>query len=285
MGILGGKLFALPSSGAGSGLDEVGEIGGIGEILDNRGHDKHRVVPPVVELDIVIPVLNEETRIGKTISEICRHLEDAAFTRRLLIVDNGSVDATAEVIDATALRGTRVEVISCGLRGKGAAVRAGVLASSATQVGYCDADLSTPPMAITAGLELIKEGWQAVIGSRRVDGSSYEVQQSLLRRAGSILFNRAAASLVGSMRDTQCGFKLFDGDLARRVFADVQLTGFAFDVELIARLLRSQAPMIELPVRWSDDEGSTFNLVSDGARAFRDLYLVRRALASSCSEA
>jgi dolichyl-phosphate beta-glucosyltransferase len=102
-----------------------------------------------------------------------------------------------------------------------------------------------------------------------------------VRRAGSRVFNFAAASLVGSMRDTQCGFKMFDGELAREVFSTLQLNGFAFDVELIARLMRSGIDLVELPVKWSDDGGSTFNLVSDGARAFRDLYLVRRALADS----
>jgi len=261
-------LFGLPSAAAASGSDGV--------------RARKRDVP---YLDVVIPVLNEEARIGKTIDAICRHLADAPFSRRLLIVDNGSVDATAEVIDATELAGTQIEIISCGQRGKGAAVRAGILHSTARHVCYVDADLSTPPSAISSGLRLAEAGWPAVIGSRRCPGSSYEVQQSLVRRAGSRLFNIAAYGLVGAMRDTQCGFKLFDGDAARRVFADVRLHGFAFDVELIARLLRADVAMVELPIKWSADEGSTFNVVADGARAFRDLYLVRRALAGTTSMA
>jgi dolichyl-phosphate beta-glucosyltransferase len=272
MRLRGEILFALPSLDLTSDLDEFA----------SQLHEVHANPTPVTaDLDIVIPVLNEEMRIGKTIAEICRHLHDATFTRRLLIVDNGSVDATAEVIDATDLAGAQVELISCGQRGKGAAVRAGILHSTARLVGYCDADLSTPPSAINAGLALIADGWQAVIGSRRCEGSSYEVPQSLVRRAGSLVFNRAAASLVGSLRDTQCGFKLLDGDVARRVFRDVQLAGFAFDVELIARLIRANVSLVELPIQWTDDQDSTFSLVTDGAKAFRDLYLVRKVLARS----
>ena len=248
--------------------------------LDVTGRNR-RHAPNTADLDIIIPALNEEARIGRTISEICRHLQTASFSSRLIIVDNGSIDATADVITSVEIGRTQLEVISCAERGKGAAVRAGIRHSTARHVAYCDADSSTPPSAISTAYDLVGEGWHAVIGSRRCVGSSYEVPQSLVRRAGSRAFNRAAAGLVGSMRDTQCGFKLLDGDMARRVFRDIRLSGFAFDVELIARLMRGGVKIVELPVQWSNDQSSTFKVLSDGPRAFRDLYLVRRALAGT----
>jgi dolichyl-phosphate beta-glucosyltransferase len=232
----------------------------------------------VADLDIVIPALNEERRIGKTIAAIADHVSGADFSVRLLVVDNGSVDATVDVINRIGPAGLTIKVISCGRRGKGIAVRTGVLHSSASLVAYCDADLSTPPEAITHGMDLLRGGWEAVIGSRRCEGSSYEVPQGIVRQVGSRAFNRAASTLVGPIRDTQCGFKLFEGDLARRVFSDLKLHGFAFDVELVARLIRAQVRMVEMPVRWSNDSESTLRPVVDGARAFRDLVHAHRAV-------
>jgi glycosyltransferase involved in cell wall biosynthesis len=231
------------------------------------------------DLDIVIPALDEEHRIGETITAICRAVSGAPFSSRVVVVDNGSVDATADTLDAVRC-GVPVELISCAEPGKGAAVRAGVLHSNAPVVAYCDADLSTPPSSLLAGMDLVQEGWQAVIGSRRVAGAEVAVPQSLLRRIGSRAFNRAASGIVGSMPDTQCGFKMLDGVLARQVFRRMRLTGYAFDVELIARLIARDARMFELPVTWSNDEGTKLRVVGDGARAFRDLYRVRQVLRS-----
>ncbi|SOD71517.1 glycosyltransferase involved in cell wall bisynthesis [Jatrophihabitans sp. GAS493] len=232
------------------------------------------------DLDLIIPALNEAQRIGATVSAISRVLETCGYSARITVVDNGCVDATAAALDQLRIA-TPVRVISCRTRGKGAAVRAGVLKSTARFVGYCDADLSTPPSSISDALARLDAGVEVVIGSRRCAGASYEVSQPLMRRLGSRAFNRASASLVGGITDTQCGFKLMRGETARAVFAEMQMAGFAFDVELIARLLRRDADVHELPIHWSNDEGSTFNVVSDGVRAFQDVFSVRRLLKKS----
>jgi len=235
------------------------------------------VTHPPAPLDLIIPVLNEELRIGRTLTALAEHVSCGQRQVRLIVVDNGSVDATVSVVER-ACAGMNVEVISCGRRGKGAAVRTGMLHSDAPRVGFCDADLSTPPSTFATAIDLIDAGYQAVIASRRVAGASYEVKQSILRRAGSQAFNRFATPLVGQIRDTQCGFKFFDGDLARDVFADLQLSGFAFDVELIARLHLRGVEIAEVAVSWSDDADSTFSPVRDGYAAFRDLLTIRRVL-------
>lgn len=237
---------------------------------------------PQVDLDIVIPALDEEHRIGATIAQIVAELEDAPFTARLIVVDNGCVDATVDVVESFDHR-IPLDVISCASSGKGAAVRAGMAHTTAPYVAYCDADLSTPPRTLRQGMDLVQGGARVVIGSRHSAGATIEVSQSLLRRVGSRAFNRAASSLVGELGDTQCGFKMLEGSLARWVFPRMRLHGYAFDVELIARLQRAEIELVELPVIWSDDKGTRLNILADGYRAFRDLVVLHRTLSSEAS--
>jgi glycosyltransferase involved in cell wall biosynthesis len=231
-----------------------------------------------VDLDLVIPALNEEQRIGKTVEAICRHATTSDWSIRLIVVDNGSVDSTAEVIDRARSSGVPVSVIGCRTRGKGAAVRCGVLQSSASYVGYVDADLSTPPVAIGEGIGLLSLGWDVVIGSRRCAGASYSVAQPPLRRMGSFMFRAFSSWVVPAISDTQCGFKAFRADAARTIFRESALDGFAFDVEVLARARTHGFRMIELPIDWSDQSGSTFRPRADGLESFRELASVRRAL-------
>jgi glycosyltransferase involved in cell wall biosynthesis len=229
-------------------------------------------------LDLVIPALNEELRIGATVRAIGAQAATQPWTTRLIVVDNGSSDTTAEVVDLATQADLVVEVISCRTRGKGAAVRAGVLFATAPFVGYCDADLSTPPSAMVPGVDLLLAGWDVVIGSRRTAGTQYLEAQPLMRRLGSMAFHTMSAHLTGSISDTQCGFKLFRREAARMLFENSVLDGFAFDVEILARARLRRLKMIELPIQWSDQEGSTFRPLVDGINAFRELRAVNDAL-------
>jgi glycosyltransferase involved in cell wall biosynthesis len=243
------------------------------ESEDDPLHDRTKV-----SLDLVIPALNEEQRIGTTVAAICRHAQAHEWSIRLLVVDNGSVDATAEAIDRARSTDIPISVIGCRTRGKGAAVRCGVLHSSAPYVAYVDADLSTPPVAIGHGVDLLSLGWDLVIGSRRCAGASYSVVQPPLRRMGGAAFRALTRRVVPSISDTQCGFKAFRADVAKKLFRESVVDGFAFDVEILARARRHQTRMIELPIDWSDQSGSTFRPRADGIESFRDLASVRRAL-------
>jgi dolichyl-phosphate beta-glucosyltransferase len=229
----------------------------------------------VVEIDIVLPAFNEEARIGPTVTAISEYAQKSSRAIRLIVVDNGSVDGTCDAIEAAKSAGTPVEIISCQWRGKGAAVRTGVLHSIAPCVGFCDADLSTPPAAIGQGLDLLNAGWDVVVGSRRCLGASYLVPQSTVRRLGSLVFRSLTAHLVGPISDTQCGFKLFRTEVARSVFDGSALDGFAFDVEILRRVLEGSYRVIELPVQWSDQGDSSFRLLSDGLDVLRSLNTLR----------
>ena len=240
--------------------------------------------PSKIELDLVIPALNEERRIGATIEAVTEKAVDSELSLRILVVDNGCVDATAEVASRHPNPQVPVEVISCGTRGKGAAVRAGIAQSSASYVGYYDADQSTPPAAIKSGVDLLRSGWEVVIGSRRCTGAEYSVPQGSLRQLGSFAFRKMASELCGPVTDTQCGFKLFHSQVGKDLFASTTLTGFAFDVEVVAQAYRRKHQMIELPVQWSDSSESSFRPLVDGLKSFRELREVRNTLARSDSE-
>ncbi len=195
------------------------------------------------------------------------------------MVDNGSADATTESIDRALDGHLSAEIVGCRVRGKGAAVRAGIARSHAPLVGYCDADLATPLSALEPGLQLLEEGWDVVIGSRLCAGATYVVPQPLLRRSGGWCFRWMAKRYVGAVSDTQCGFKLFGGPAARAIFSATSMTGFAFDVEVIANAQSRGLRLVEMPVTWSDKDGSTFRPLRDGLSSFRELAALRRTLA------
>lgn len=234
-----------------------------------------------VELDLVIPAFNEEHRIGPTLHAIDATLRTADIAARILVVDNGSVDDTAQVVDTARGHGIATELISCATRGKGAAVRTGISCATAPYVGYIDADQSTPAEALITGVAILRSGWDAVIGSRRALGARYVVKQPPLRRIGSRVFNAAATPMVGRVADTQCGMKLFRTAAVRTLFSEVSLEGFAFDVEVLARARAADLAIMELPITWTDDSASTLRPLRDGTTAFRELVRLHKTLRKS----
>jgi len=227
-----------------------------------------------VDLEVVIPAFDEEDRLGATLRSTAGVLSSLPYSSRIVVVDDGSTDRTSEVADRVGER-FPVRVIGCSWRGKGAAVRRGVLTSRARWVGYCDADAATPVKLIDPAVRLLAAGHPVVIGSRYCDGGRVVVRQSWLRRLGSRGFRRLSRNLVGNLSDTQCGFKFFDADLARRLFAQSRTTGFAFDLELLALAHGAGVPVVELPVDWYDRRGSTLRTIRDGLRAYREVVSLR----------
>jgi dolichyl-phosphate beta-glucosyltransferase len=241
--------------------------------------DPPRVAPAYpVDLQMVVPAINEERRIGRTLAELCAHLSSRPWSSEVIVVDNGSADATPEVVDLCNSDRVPIEVVGCRQRGKGAAVREGIRTTTARWVGYCDADLSTPPEAIDEAVALVRSGVDVVIGSRKCEGAAYVLPQPAVRRVGSAAFHSLSSRLVGPIADTQCGFKVFRGDIARELVASSHLAGFAFDIEILAQAVRRGLRIVEMPVAWTDREGSTFRPVSDGVRVLRELIEVQRAM-------
>ena len=215
-----------------------------------------------VELSVVVPAYNEETRLRPTLDAICAHLRadpDRWGDWELIVVDDGSTDSTAKIAKEAAADEPRIHVVASeDNRGKGSALRQGVLASYGRRVLVTDADLATPIEELDRLDERLAAGdTAAAIGSRAHPDSRIEVHQRRLREWLGRIGNRLIRTVaVSGIRDTQCGFKLFDGDKARDAFADSRLDGWGIDVEILRHFRREGWPVAEIPVRWSHQEGS-----------------------------
>ncbi len=225
-------------------------------------------------LEVVVPAFNEAVRLPGGLDALGARLAELPVTASVLVVDNGSTDGTARI--AAAWRGpVPVRVIDCPERGKGAAVRAGLLATSARYVGFCDADMATDLSGLDDAFALLRDGHPVVVGSRRHPSSLVEDYSHPLRKVGAIVFNRLTRDLAGGVTDTQCGFKFFAGPLVRAAAADLTTSGFAFDVELLMHCARRGAEITAIPVRWRDVPGSTFSVRRHSARCLRDVVAIR----------
>jgi dolichyl-phosphate beta-glucosyltransferase len=224
-------------------------------------------------LSLIIPAYNEAERIAPTLARIVEWVDLQAFEVEILVVDDGSTDATIDVASGV---DSRIRVLANGMnRGKGYSVRHGVLESRGDQVLFSDADLSTPIEEYERLVSAL-EGADIAIGSRAVDRSKVTTRQPFYREAMGRTFNRIVQVLaVGGVRDTQCGFKLFDGDVARELFADVTIDGFAFDVEVLYLALRRGLRIKEVPVFWANDERTHVHAIYHSLSMLRDVALIR----------
>ena len=227
-------------------------------------------------LEVLIPARDEEKRLPRTLVETIRYLESQPYSSSVVVIDNGSLDQTADLVTRTRSDRVRVRLIGCAEPGKGAAVRRGLLTSRARFVGYMDADLATPIDTLDEVLPLLRD-WKAVVGSRHVTGAVLTVRQPMHRRIGGMFFRRIAQELLPGFADTQCGFKFFHGDLIQEVARHLRIDGFAFDVELLHALVKRGVPIKEIPVTWSNGEDSKLRSVTDGLQSTMDLILLARA--------
>jgi glycosyltransferase involved in cell wall biosynthesis len=227
-------------------------------------------------VSIVIPAFNEASRIGNSIAQIDAFVKGVPYTIEVIIVDDGSIDGTSDVVASSQSPFMRV-VRNSANHGKGYSVRQGVLEANGEWVLFSDADLSAPIDQLDKLLQVaIADSADIVIGSRAVDRKYIEKHQSSFREFGGILFNQIVKLLLGlELQDTQCGFKLFRREKTRVLFEKQTTPGFGFDPEILFLASRHQLRIREVPVRWSHSEGSKVHFLRDGARMFTDLVRIR----------
>jgi dolichyl-phosphate beta-glucosyltransferase len=235
----------------------------------------------VDRLSIVVPAFNEETRLPATLERLAAfataHLEAA----EIIVVDDGSRDRTrarAEEL-VQGLTNEKVRLAVLGLpenRGKGAAVREGMLAAREPFVLMSDADLSTPIEELPALADAL-EGFDVVLGSRAARGAKITQRQPLYRELMGKTFNKLVRVLVtGGIADTQCGFKLFRREAAQAIFSRAKVDRFAFDVEALFLARKLGFRICEVPVRWHNSPATTVHALRDSSRMFADLLRIRR---------
>jgi len=234
---------------------------------------------PLVSLSVVIPAYNEEKRLPATLDIVDQYLRARQFAfAEVIVVDDGSADSTAMLVERFARNNPAVRLVkNPGNRGKGYAVKNGMLSARGEWCLFSDADLSSPIQEFERLHKAALAGSAAVaIGSRAVQGAEVTVHQSSFREWSGRLFNLVMRTVTGlPFHDTQCGFKLFRGDAAKEIFQRQLLDGFSFDVEdlVIAQGLGLKA--IEVPVQWANVEGTKVSM-GHGLKSFADLLEIRR---------
>ena len=210
------------------------------------------------KLSVVIPAYNEEHRIEKTLSDVDAYLSKQGYDYEIIVVDNHSNDKTSEVVKnlaATTIQNARV--VFQEIRGKGAAVKKGMLESIGEYCVFMDADNATPISEIDKFWPHLEAGIEVVIGSRYQDPSTVKIKQPLYRIILSRLANTLIqVILIPHIKDTQCGFKAFKCSAAKEIFKHVSIYGWAFDMELLAIALKLSYRIKEVPVSWEEHGGS-----------------------------
>lgn len=227
-------------------------------------------------LSIIIPAHNEERRLPPSFEKINNFLSTQSYPAEVLVVENGSQDRTLEIAQDYTLSMPYLRVLHEESRGKGLAVRRGMLEAHGAYRFICDADLSMPIEQVNRFIPPALSHPEVAIGSREVAGSvryNEPVYRHLIGRVFNTMVRWAA---MPGLQDTQCGFKCFRADVAEQVFSRQTMTGMSFDVEIlyIARWLGYGIQ--EVPIDWYFDPDSRVRLVDDSLRMFLDLLTIRR---------
>jgi glycosyltransferase involved in cell wall biosynthesis len=235
-------------------------------------------------LTVIVPAFNEARRLSNNLLALLHYLQTYRPAAELIVVDDGSTDGTARV--AEEFFAQRPEVMARVVRfaenrGKGHAVRAGLLAAQAPIALFSDADLSTPLTELPKIVEPIEAGkYDLVFGSRALDRKLIGHRQPWRREQGGKVFNAIVRLTTGlPFFDTQCGFKAFRMEAVRPIVEQAQIDGFGFDVELLFLAQRAGLRMLEVPVCWDHHEGSKVHIVRDSLRMFSEVVRLRSRVA------
>jgi dolichyl-phosphate beta-glucosyltransferase len=237
-----------------------------------------------MDLSIVIPALDESKKIGRDIEAAAEFLEGNRLEGEIIVVDDGSKDNTTEAAKNVYIPSTiKRQVIRCEHhRGKGYAVRTGINQSSSEYVMFADSGCCVPYEDVLHGLKLLKNGECDIAhGSRKMQGCHIEKTQSLYRRICSKMFHWFVIHYMkvpAEYTDTQCGFKIYKGDVARHLYGECITDGFIFDIEIILRAQKEDYHIKEFPIDWTCDRDSRLSPTRSSWRVLFELLIIKRAL-------
>jgi len=225
-------------------------------------------------LSIIIPAYNEERRLPKSLDQIVEFIEQQDEPMEVLIVENGSVDRTTEIAEAYAAKYPFIRVLHSE-KGKGAAVKVGMLEGQGRYLFMCDSDLSMPIAEVRKFLPPALDDYDVAIASREGPGANRYGEPEYRHMMGRV-FNLVVRILaIPGFQDTQCGFKSFRREVARDIFGDLTMTGWAFDVEALYIALQRGYKVMAVPIDWYFDGDSRVSGMRDTGRMVGDVMQIR----------
>src|ERR1700678_979064 len=229
------------------------------------------------QLSIVIPAYNESARIENALERVMTCVEEQGWDAEVLIVDDGSTDNTAAIVEEWMSRYPRLHLLqNLGNRGKGYSVRNGLLQASGQVVMFTDADLSAPMEEAELLLAAIADGADVAIGSRWMDKTRQTIHQPLYRRFFGRCFNWVTRRVMGlPFKDTQCGFKAFKRPAAQIIFRLQRIERWGFDPEILFIARKLGYEIREVPVTWGHDERSRMSYLNDGMKLLEEEAIIR----------
>jgi dolichyl-phosphate beta-glucosyltransferase len=226
-------------------------------------------------LSIIIPAYNEEQRLPSSLDQIADFVDEQGYGIEVIVVDNDSSDATRAIADAYAAQHDTMRVLSEPRRGKGAAVRTGMLAGRGDYLFICDADLSMPVAEIVKFMPPQRTGYDVAIASREIAGAQ-RIGEPEYRHLMGRVFNFIVRLLaIPKVQDTQCGFKVFRREVAEHVFPQQTIDGWAFDVEVLFIALKAGYSLIEVPITWYYRPQSRVHPIRDSVTMLIEVLRVR----------
>ncbi len=226
-------------------------------------------------LSLVIPAYNEERRLPSTLPAAVEWLSGTDWDWEVRVVDDGSADNTCAVVEELAKDEPRLVLQREPHRGKGGAVKAGMLASRARFRFLCDADFSMPVEEVERFLPPYLDGYDLAIGTREGPGAVRVDEPESRHLMGRVFNGLVTTLLVPGINDTQCGFKCFSGKAVERLFPRVTIDGFAFDVEVLFLARKAGLKIVEVPITWYYMEASSVKPVRDTWRMFKEVMRIR----------